>query len=81
MKGLALSALSPAVLAPRDAFHLIAAARLHPQKRLDIALRAVGVARKEVNVHLNVLGDGKEASSLQRLAAELGIANRATTKA
>ena len=74
-KGLSLAAATPVVLTPRDAVHLIVVARLHSQKRLDIALRAVALAREQVNVHLNVLGDGEEASALRRLAVELGIAN------
>lgn len=69
------SAWPPAVLTHRGAIQLIAVGRLQPQKRLDIALRAVALARERVNVHLNVLGDGEHASALRRLAGELGIIN------
>jgi len=55
--------------------HVLALARLMPQKRLDRLIRAF--ARVEwAEARLIILGEGPERASLQRLAASLGIADR-----
>lgn len=48
--------------------------RLVPIKRLDVTLRAVGVARERgARVRLAVVGDGPERPRLEVLAADLGL--------
>lgn len=61
-------------LAP-DAPVVGAVARLARQKRLDRLLRAL--ARLPAEVHCVLAGDGEERESLQALARELGVAERA----
>lgn len=50
--------------------------RLVPQKGFDALIRAAAQAASRPAVHL--VGDGAERASLQRLATELGIADRVT---
>jgi glycosyltransferase involved in cell wall biosynthesis len=52
---------------------LVSAGRLSAAKALDVALRALAAAE---GVTLVVAGDGPERESLERLAAELGLAER-----
>ena len=56
---------------------ILALARMMPQKRLDILLRAFArVARTDAR--LTILGDGPERAKLEALAQSLGIAARVT---
>ena len=49
--------------------------RLVPIKRMDVAIRAVAIARGEgERVVLAIVGDGDERPALERLADELGVA-------
>jgi glycosyltransferase involved in cell wall biosynthesis len=49
---------------------------------LDVAIRAIGVARQQgLNAHLTILGDGPERSALRRLAAQLGLADHVSFEA
>jgi glycosyltransferase involved in cell wall biosynthesis len=57
-----------------DASRLLFVGRLNPFKAADIALRAVSRLPHEVT--LTIVGDGTERERLERLATELGIANR-----
>lgn len=50
--------------------------RLDYEKRLDILLRAIKQISDEVDVSLEIVGNGGERDSLMRLATELGIEKR-----
>jgi hypothetical protein len=50
------------------------AGRLTHEKGVDVLLRAL--ARMEAPAHLRILGDGPERGGLERLARELGVADR-----
>jgi glycosyltransferase involved in cell wall biosynthesis len=63
----------PFDLPPNNVVRLLAAGRLHGQKRYDVMLRALALARQQSNVHLHILGEGEESRSLRRLASELGV--------
>ncbi|HWP99574.1 MAG TPA: glycosyltransferase [Vicinamibacterales bacterium] len=52
------------------------AGRLSPEKGFDVALRALAELRSERVVRLLLLGEGPERATLERLAAELGVADR-----
>lgn len=60
---------------PREDDLVVAAGRLVPLKRFDLALRAL--ARLE-GVRFVLLGDGPERGGLEALAEELGLAGRVT---
>ena len=58
-----------------DHFRLVTAARLHPQKGLDVLLDAVAVLRRRVpGVRCAVVGEGPLEASLRRQVDELGLA-------
>lgn len=65
---------APATLA--GATRLLAMGRLHRNKGFDTLLRALPALPEDA--HLSLAGDGPEAEALQRLAAELGVADRVT---
>lgn len=75
---LAQRASPPMTLEPVDAVHIVAAGRLQRQKRFDVMLRALALARAEANVHLHVLGSGTEEQALRQLARELAVENHVT---
>jgi glycosyltransferase involved in cell wall biosynthesis len=50
--------------------------RLVPIKRLDLALRSFAIAVRSVPMRLFVVGDGELRPELERLAADLGCADR-----
>jgi len=53
-------------------------ARLWPQKRIDLLLRAVsGLANRGLSFRVAVIGDGPQRRELERLASDLGLADRA----
>lgn len=52
---------------------LLALGRLHPNKAFDVLLRALALLP---GVHLAIAGEGAEREALQRLAGELGVAER-----
>jgi glycosyltransferase involved in cell wall biosynthesis len=61
---------------PSDAFTFGMVARLHPDKGIDIALRALRLLLDKApakRVHLLIAGDGSEAEPLKQLAGELGL--------
>lgn len=58
---------------PRKGFHLLFVGQLIPRKGVDLLLRALA---RVPDADLSVIGDGEERSSLQRLTAECGIAER-----
>jgi glycosyltransferase involved in cell wall biosynthesis len=58
---------------PPDAFLVVAGGRFEPRKGLDVALRAVASLP---GAWLWLVGDGRQRPELERLAAELGVADR-----
>jgi glycosyltransferase involved in cell wall biosynthesis len=58
---------------PDDAFVVVALARYHPNKALDILIRAV---EGFPNIHVWLAGEGPEREALQTLAKEMGAQER-----
>lgn len=54
----------------------ISSSRLHPQKGVDLAIRALASLAKDTDAHLIVCGDGAERSKLVHLAKFLGVSER-----
>jgi phosphatidylinositol alpha-1,6-mannosyltransferase len=54
---------------------LVVVARLTPQKRVDLALRALPLLHNR-HLRLTVVGDGPERSALESLASALGLTGR-----
>lgn len=50
--------------------------RLDYEKKVDVLLRAVAEISSDIDVKLEIIGDGAEARSLKKLAQELGISDR-----
>lgn len=50
--------------------------RLDYEKRVDVLLRAIAEISSEVDVFLEIIGDGAERNNLERLAKQLGISSR-----
>ena len=62
---------------PSDKLAAISVSRLSPEKDLATLLKAVAIAAAEVpDFRLKIVGDGREKSSLQTLARQLGIDGR-----
>ena len=61
---------------PTDVFLGVTVGRLVARKALDVLLRALQLPEC-ADVHLALIGGGPESDELQRLAADLGIADRA----
>ena len=62
----------PPLLPPR---YILGVGRLHPQKGFDRLIRAfAGI--DDPNLHLVILGEGKERANLRALAKALGVASR-----
>lgn len=60
---------------PEDAFVLMSVTRLHSEKRLDRAVRALAALKREVPSAVAImLGEGPEKPALLELARQLGIA-------
>ena len=69
-----LAGAAPAALpAPPGAPRLLALGRLHANKGFDVLLRALALLP---GAHLSIGGEGPEREALQRLAGELGVAER-----
>lgn len=62
----------------RSSSRLITLARLHPQKGIDVLLKALPSIGKDLDWHLDICGDGPLRSSLEQMAASLGINHRVT---
>ncbi|MCX7935816.1 MAG: glycosyltransferase, partial [Planctomycetota bacterium] len=71
------SSLRPEMGLAENDFVVICVARLRPEKRHDLLLRAVALLQNEQPpVKLLLAGDGPEEEKLRRLAADLGLAQR-----
>lgn len=58
----------------REPAHVLTVARLTRQKRVDVVLRAIAIARQQrPELRYTVVGDGPEASALQSLTEQLGL--------
>lgn len=57
---------------------LLFVGRLDKEKNVDVVLRAVALARHEVDIHFIVAGHGAEEKKLHALAKSLGIAGNVT---
>jgi glycosyltransferase involved in cell wall biosynthesis len=68
--------LPPSETAPAGQAAIGAIGRLAPQKGFDLLLRAL--ARLPDDVTCMIVGDGPERANLERLAADLGLADRVT---
>lgn len=63
-------------LAPRTENRLVFVGRVTLEKEIDVILRAIPRIDPALDVSLTVVGDGDQRKSLERLAGELGIADR-----
>lgn len=62
-----------------DAREIVSVGRLVPSKAFDVLLRAFALASPSLREwRLTIVGDGPERPSLERLAVELGVADRVT---
>lgn len=61
---------------PEDAFLAVTLGRVIPRKAIDRLVRTIASERCR-DVHLAVMGEGPERASLEALARELGVADRA----
>jgi 1,2-diacylglycerol 3-alpha-glucosyltransferase len=57
---------------------LLFVGRLDKEKNVDVVLRAVQLARREVDIHFVIAGHGAEGKKLRTLAQSLGIADNVT---
>ncbi|RGE22752.1 glycosyltransferase [Leucobacter sp. wl10] len=62
--------------APRTANRLVFVGRVTLEKQIDVILRAIPRIDPGLDVSLTVVGDGDQRRNLERLAGELGIAQR-----
>jgi glycosyltransferase involved in cell wall biosynthesis len=57
-----------------NGFSLLYVGRLNKEKMVDDVIRMLQLLRKkELRVHLTIIGDGPERQNLERLAAEIGV--------
>ncbi|WP_449280998.1 glycosyltransferase [Leucobacter sp.] len=63
-------------LSPRTENRLVFVGRVTLEKEIDVILRAIPRIDPELDVSFTVVGDGDQRKSLEKLAAELGIADR-----
>ncbi|WP_031289943.1 glycosyltransferase [Leucobacter sp. UCD-THU] len=63
-------------LEPRTANRLVFVGRVTLEKEIDVILRAIPRIDPELDVSLTVVGDGDQRKSLEKLAQDLGIADR-----
>jgi glycosyltransferase involved in cell wall biosynthesis len=57
-----------------DVFEIVTVARLHPQKRVDLVIRAM--AELDERARLTIVGDGDLRSSLEQIVRELRLTDR-----
>ena len=63
-------------LEPRTANRLVFVGRVTLEKEIDVILRAIPRIDPELDVSLTVVGDGDQRKNLEKLAQDLGIADR-----
>lgn len=66
----------PAASPPRGPFRFLFVGRLHAEKNLDFLFHRLAAVASSHAFALHVVGDGAERQALERLARELGIADR-----
>ncbi len=72
--GVDVARRAPAPLPEGGPVRFALVGRLEPRKGVDVALRALA---KVPEAHLAIVGDGESRAQLERLARELGVADRA----
>ncbi|GAA4193992.1 hypothetical protein GCM10022219_16570 [Microbacterium oryzae] len=65
-------------LEPRTENRIVFVGRLTSEKQVDVILRAVAKLDPALDVHLELVGDGDQRPSLEKLADELAIRDRIT---
>lgn len=61
-----------------SASRLVTLARLHPQKGIDVLIRALALLQTNLPWTLDICGEGPERESLEALSSELGLDQRIT---
>ena len=61
---------------PAGRRRIVVPRRLFPKNGVEFAVKAVPEIARQVDVEIAVVGDGPERASLERLASELGVADR-----
>lgn len=75
--GVDLLRFRPSPEPPSETFRILSVGRLVPEKGFDVALRAVArLARRRSRLRYTIVGDGPQRPLLERLAGELGLAER-----
>ncbi|WP_394552071.1 glycosyltransferase [Agromyces sp. MMS24-JH15] len=64
--------------APRTENRIIFVGRVTGEKHIDVLLRATTLLPAELDVKVEIVGDGDQRRHLEHLAAELGLADRVT---
>lgn len=65
-------------LTPRTRNELVFVGRVTLEKEIDVILRALPRLDPALDVHFTIVGDGDQRKNLEKLAADLGVANRVT---
>lgn len=63
---------------PRTENRVTFVGRVTAEKQIDVLLRAVALLPADLDVQLEIVGDGEQRTSLAQLAEQLGIAGRTT---
>jgi glycosyltransferase involved in cell wall biosynthesis len=63
---------------PRSSNRIVFVGRVTGEKRIDVLLRAVALLPESVDWELEIVGDGDQRHHLERLAGQLGIAEKVT---
>ncbi len=67
-----------AIMGPRETNRLVFVGRLTAEKQIDVILRAMTKLDPALNVTLDLVGGGDQASALQDLTEQLGLGERVT---
>lgn len=65
-------------LTPRTKHELVFVGRVTLEKEIDVVLRALPRLNRDLDVHFTIVGDGDQRKNLEKLAVDLGIADRVT---
>lgn len=65
-------------LTPRAAHKIVFVGRVTREKQVDVILRALTRFDRDLNVTFTVVGDGDQRKHLEKLATDLGVADRVT---